>query len=469
MIPFLDQLHAEARHAGMRAAIGLLVGLAILAALPYIPMLNLPLIADDYDQINKARIYGPASGWPALSGDALYRCRATSLVLTHWTEGLLGIHPVVLHASSVLLHILNTWLVFAFGLWPRIGWRVSATAAVFFAVYHGHHEAVTWYAAVPELLVFFCIAAGFLLWIAWLHAPGLLANAAVAMCFMLALLSKESGVALVPLIVGALIVERGDWLGKLPRLLPVASLAVLYFAWIYVNRAEHQHFWDGTFSLHAPVLLTLLRSSARMFWFWGLISLVVLLLLGARRWSFVLSAAFVWVIVGLLPYAFLTYMPFVPSRHTYLASAGLALVVAAASVELFGRLRQSHRWLAVLLAAVLVVHNCGYVWTKKRAQMMARAAPTEALVSFAQRTNSPIYLRCFPYAPEVALLAVEIRTGKPRDTVRWDPVVGNRGPGGACWSLQPASSAATRRASSASEERGRSMDETILSRGVSHD
>jgi hypothetical protein len=42
----------------------------------------------------------------------------------------------------------------------------------FFAVYEGHQEAVMWYAALPELLVFFVSLATLLLWLRWRENGG---------------------------------------------------------------------------------------------------------------------------------------------------------------------------------------------------------------------------------------------------------------------------------------------------------
>jgi hypothetical protein len=55
------------------------------------------------------------------AGDPLYRCRATSLVITYWTERLFGLNALAFNASSLLLHILNTWLVLALGRWKVVG------------------------------------------------------------------------------------------------------------------------------------------------------------------------------------------------------------------------------------------------------------------------------------------------------------------------------------------------------------
>lgn len=400
-----------------------LVFLAALAILPYVRAVSLPLISDDYDQINKGRLYGPVSGWLALLGDPLYRCRATSLLVTHWTERLFGIQPLAFNLSSLLMHVFNTWLVFALGVWPRIGWRVAAVAAAFFAIYHGHQEAVTWYAALPELVVFFFTVSGLICWICWLRRPAVssLCYLATLACFLLALASKESAVALVPALFLALYAQREDWRRRLVTLVPFAGLAFAYFVLVYASRAEHLFFHDGTFSLEAPFLIVLARSSARLFWIWGLASLVLIIVSGAERWRRVLLVALAWVVIGLLPYSFLTYMPQVPSRHTYLASVGLSLVVAAGFHGLAGKVWQLRPWLVWFLAGVMLIHNCGYVWTKKHAQMLKRAAPTEELVELASRTHEGIYLECFPYSPEIAVLAVEMRTLRPPGTVAWGP------------------------------------------------
>jgi len=119
-----------------------LAATALLCLLAYSRALTLPLISDDYLQIQLGRDYGPMSNWHNLAADALYRWRATSILITYWTERLFGIGPLTLNISSLLVHILNTWLVLALGYWRVIGWRLSAIAAGFFAIYEGHQEAV---------------------------------------------------------------------------------------------------------------------------------------------------------------------------------------------------------------------------------------------------------------------------------------------------------------------------------------
>ena len=85
--------------------------IAILAFLAYARALWLPFIADDYEQIQKSRDYGPVSNWSALAHDVLYRCRATSLIMTLWIDRAFGLDPWYYNLTSLLLHIANSRLV----------------------------------------------------------------------------------------------------------------------------------------------------------------------------------------------------------------------------------------------------------------------------------------------------------------------------------------------------------------------
>ncbi|MBI3279042.1 MAG: hypothetical protein HYZ57_04270 [Acidobacteria bacterium] len=397
--------------------------LAAIAAIAYLPAQLLPFISDDYGQIRLAREFGPVSGWDDLAADALYRCRATSLVLTYWTERIFGLSPLVFHLSSLLLHILNTFLVVALGAWKPVGWRVSIPAAAVFAAREGHQEAVIWYAALPELLVFFFSLLAFVFWVRWLQAEGRGRGAYMAafVWFVLALLSKESAVAVVGLMLLAMALAAGKLRQRLPWFLPFPVLSIAYFLLGYAVKSTHLHYNDGTFSLAAPVLTTLTISIGRLLWFWGALALLVLLVhRHAIPWRLTAIAA-AWIVVGLLPYSFLTYMPRVPSRHTYLAGVGLALLCGAALMILRENVRKAPRLLVPALAALFLIHNCTYLWTRKQHQFEERAASTEAFLAFVKANGVPVFVHCFPYGMEVAWFAAEIELGVPAAQVIWAP------------------------------------------------
>ena len=395
--------------AANRAALAVLAGLCVLA---YLPSLTLPFISDDYVQIRLAREWGPVSGWSSLAADALYRSRATSLVLTYWTERAFGLEPLAYRLSSLALHIINTWLVYALGRWRVVGRRVALLAAAFFAIYEGHQEAVIWYAALPELLVFLFVMLCLLAWLRWLESGRWGWYAASLACFVLAIYSKESGVVALGLQVLAVAFARKRRLRGLAAMAPFLLIAGLYAAAIFAARAGHLHFNDGTFSLSAPFWRTLINSTRRLLWIWGMLALAAVLWLKPRRYRFLLVAAGAWIVITFLPYSFLTYMPHVPSRHTYFASVGLSWLVAAGFLSVRSRLAQWRSWAPAALAALILVHNCVYLWTRKQRQYRGRAAPTEALVEFARRTDRPVEVRCFPYAPILAEWVLEMRLNR---------------------------------------------------------
>lgn len=395
--------------------------LACAASLPYLPFLSLPLISDTYLQIYLARQYGAPDGWGDLAGDPLYRCRATSLVLTWLIDALFGASSQAHKLTSIGVHVLNVLLVYALGRWRLIGYRVAFPAALFFALYEGHQEAVVWVAALPELLMFLFSLMTLHAWLRWNEGWRWRALATVA--FLLALLSKESAVALVPVL--AWVTWRQAEKGK-AAWLALGSYAVVscvYAALIFAASRDHLHLNDGTFSLKAPVWLVLPNSALRMLWVWGVAGLCAL---GAweavRRWARTLEFSVVWIICTLLPYSFLLYMNRVPSRHTYFAAAGMALIIGMAFATV--RTRWSAQWVAAALVGLVAVHNCGYLWTKKFVQYQERAGATERFLDFARERQGPVHVRCQgPYGLDVYRYAAAVALDRAPDSVqKWDDV-----------------------------------------------
>jgi hypothetical protein len=123
--------------------------------------------------------------------------------------------------------------------------------------------------------------------------------------------------------------------------------------------------------------------------------------------------ALAWMGIALLPYSFLTYSTQIPSRQTYLASAGLAVLVGLAASRI------ASRRAAAAVAALLLLHNAGYLWTKKRTQFAERARPTSDLIAFAERTHGHIWMQCFPLPRIVAEEAVRLGAGRLPDALVW--------------------------------------------------
>jgi len=122
-------------------------------------------------------------------------------------------------------------------------------------------------------------------------------------------------------------------------------------------------------------------------------------------------------VLALLPYSFLTYSTAIPSRQTYLASAGLAMLVGLA----FVLLRKRNSRLTTALAVLAIVVNMSYVWTKKRGQFLARAAPTESLIYSLASTDKPVNAACFPLIRIVAEDTVRFTLPDAVDRLVWKP------------------------------------------------
>jgi hypothetical protein len=412
--PALSGSYGTAQPEGRRGLsgrqIGLVAGcLVMLSFLAYARSLWLPFISDDYVQIKLSRDYGPVSNWGALAHDALYRCRATSLVMTYWIERAFGLDPLYFNVTSLLLHMANSLLVFALGMWRPIGWRVSAIAAAFFAINQRHSEAVIWFAAVPELLVFFFVLGSVLCWVLWLQESRWRFYAGALASYLLALLSKESAVAVVPLCALVLLFHPERKWKRLWGLTPFAAVAMGYFAMTYAARDTHLHFNDGTFSLSAPVLEVISRSAGGLLWVWGFVALGSFAIGFLRPWSRLSTLGLAWMVLALLPYSFLTYMVRVPSRHTYLASVGLSLVIAVALLALQRRAATSRvKWLVPTVVLVIFLHQCGYIWTVLHYRYTMRAEPTEKLLRIVRQSDEKVYANCFPYSTVIAEYALMV-------------------------------------------------------------
>lgn len=379
--------------------------LALLCILAYAPSLTIPLIEDDYPNLFEAQRYGAPDGLPHLLASPIARMRATSYWTMYPLYRRFHLWAPAYHWVSLLLHIVNTWLVYAIGLcWPRM--RMAAPwAAGFFAIHEGHQEAVMWFSAINELWMFLFGAASLLCWIVARERRRPLLYAAGILLFALAVISKESAVIFVPLFV--LVAPRRSLVALIPFVLIAGAAA----AAIFLTRDNSFRFSDGSFSLHAPFWITWPRSLFRLFWIWGIPA--VILLWYARQRDALWAVA--WMAVAFVPYIFLTYNTAIPSRQTYLASAGLAWLVGLALAWTW---QHKRRWAPAILMVVLL-HNLGVLWLRKRAQFWKRAEPTTQLIELARRADGPIWVQCFPRIRWIAEEAVHLGAGRDPATLVW--------------------------------------------------
>ena len=338
-------------------------------------------------------------GMEKLFASPIAQTRMTFFVLTYWVDRFAGFDPKVYHGVAVALHVMACWLVYALGIWRIVGRKPALIAACFFAVYEGHQEPVMWYSAVMETLLFLFGMGALLCFIQWLSGRGWLYYGLAVAAFGFAMLSKESAYIFAALMI--LPVVDLKTAGKRPLLgwLPFAVMAVCYVAWLANGRFSNPRFTDGSFAVTAHFPLVLAESFGRLLFVWGLLALAGLAIFRAREYIPLTIYALAWMILSLIPYSFLTYMNRVPSRHTYLASVGLSLLVAAAMVCVWERLGGR---LVLAIGAIILIVNATILWRKKAEQYQTRARPTDMLINAVQHADGPIHIRCFPYIPLVA-------------------------------------------------------------------
>jgi len=428
------------RRAGLDIA---LTGLLCLLA--YAPSLSVPLLEDDYPNLAYAQVHGAPAGVSGLLHDPIFRVRATSCWLMFGLWKAFGLAPAVFRFASLVLHFANCCLVYAIvrlrsvtvaAPGERIDTRPGAAtvtersrvlanstafwAAAFFAVHEGHQEAIMWFSACNELLLFLFGAGSLLCWLLAgrrdvPRARRLALELAGIVAFGLALVSKESAVIWLPLFLVAIV---PDWRRTAIRLLPHAALAALAMASVWFTRAYSFRFSDGSFSLAGPFWITWTRGFTRMLWAWGWLALAgIAWFRQSGPWRQAV-AGLAWIGIGLAPYSFLTYSTQIPSRQTYVASAGLALLFGLAMARMCVE-PGAARKLAAVAAVAMVVSNVGYLWTKKRAQFLERAAPTDQLIRLARQTPGPIWVRCFPRNRYIAEEAVYVGAGRSPAILIW--------------------------------------------------
>lgn len=186
-----------------RADAALLVLLAVAAALPYFRVGGFGFVFDD-----SAYVWGNPALDRGLTPE-LVRWAFTTFHTGNWhpltwishalDRNLLGAAPGPQHLVNVILHALNSLLLFLFLRAAGIGRAVSVTVAALFGVHPVHVESVAWISERKDLLSGFFFFATLITYTVYARQPTILRAGAVTGLFACGLLSKAMVVTL-PLI-----------------------------------------------------------------------------------------------------------------------------------------------------------------------------------------------------------------------------------------------------------------------------
>ncbi len=356
--------------------------------------------------------------------------------------------PAGYHAVSLLLHAVNSVLLFAVGR-RLIGSGYGAlAAAALFAVHPVNVEAVTWCAASPDLLcaMFSLLSLLFLeLHIRSGARRGRWFLLLIALCaFVLALLSKELALAL-PGIVAARLLIAGDSVRGRPMLAIIGSYALIlagYLVWRvrmlggFGGYETPLSFWNTVFP-SAPLLVmadflfplhrSLVESSAPRVLWWGMVILMGLGALWLLRGLDRVPARVLWLCVAFL---FVAAVPtwtsrwhpstsFEWTRFAYFPAIGLAWLFGAVCAGRGSAWRQSGAAAAAIClvgAALTAWYSLPWVQAghlassvlaagvRRAVEFSTPAGPPTLYVSGLPEAvhGAPVFAHCYPQAVMLA-------------------------------------------------------------------
>jgi hypothetical protein len=251
--------------------------------------------------------------------------------------------------------------------------------------------------------------------------------------FVIALFSKESAVALLPLAAFRVAVHR-PVTEVVRRLWPLAVISVGFIV-LWLSQSERNFFVaDGHYAIgmHFPRVyirsVLSLVSSALPF-----IAAVAFVSLWNRRSGTgelpkVFATANVlfflsWIFLSMIPDSFLTYSKYIASRNTYFPSVALAGLVGILFTVLLDNARNPRfkAAFALMLMAVLAF-NGQYLWRKQDPHYVKRAAPTRELIAVLNSTDfddKTLHVCGFPLHESIGSAAVAELTRLPAENVRF--------------------------------------------------
>ena len=250
----------------------------------------------------------------------------------------LGCNAFAFHVANVLIHLLNTAILYKFARSLVKDTVFAVLTALFFAVQPGYVQAVVWVGAITDLLPALWYLLTLWSYLLFLQGRGRVFYVSAMATFALCLLTHESSATLLVLMIaldammGATPDERvNHWLvRRLGRYLPFGVLLAAYLSVAYfVNRHGFliteghyrlgwhavTHALDYVISLYVGPHIIVSRVVVAL-------SLVALLIRGPPRVRFFVF----WMLVTIAPASFFTWGNV--SRYLYLPAAGFAMLLA---------------------------------------------------------------------------------------------------------------------------------------------
>jgi len=290
-----------------------------------------------------------------------------------------NLNPAGYHVTNILWHVLAAWAVFWFLRALLSDFRVAFLAAALFVIHPVHTEAVSYISGRSDPMGLAFLLAAFVFYLKSLQRPSTFTFPCLAAAFAGSLLSRESGLVLLPLVLAYHGIFREKVRpGPFVLLLVVAAAYLLVRASVFRDaEAGPQPLplavrWPGAFVAVVHYLRLLLwpfglhmeygmpvfsPTDPKVFLGMGLLAGLVLLAWKARKGDRPLAFGVAWLLVGLVPVLNIFPLNAYMAEHwLYLPSVGFFLVGALLIRRLSAR--PAGRETAQVVVAALVVFYC---------------------------------------------------------------------------------------------------------------
>jgi len=396
-----------------------LVGLTLLAILPFLPALQNGFVWDDQEFIvnNKTirEIFPLAHFFQkqglVTSGD-IYPTTGSRPLMTLSLAidyRVWKLDPAGYHLTNLILHLLCVWATALLAFQLTRAWTAAGMAAAVFSVLPAHAEAVIALLGRSDLLATLFVVIGFVAYLKSAVHSGpssvtsdRLSSAPViryrssmifyfssVICFLLACLSKETGMVLFGLIAGYELLFNPPRISRriIPRLVPFLIIGLSY--WLYRGQVLKGNtagleWWGGTpfnnylmsFQAYAKYLWLILFPAvlspmhmvpipAGIFNFFSLLGLLlvlgtVILVAVAVKRDRVLGFGALWFAIAMLPIANILPIPgmIMAERWLYMPTAGLCLAAGFAAFRYSRKIPGIARVLGwILLLIILLIYS----------------------------------------------------------------------------------------------------------------
>jgi hypothetical protein len=329
-------------------------------------------------------------------------------------QRLFGCSALAFHLVSVGIHLVNTLILLLFARELTGSRRFAYLSALFFVTQPGYYEAVSWVAAITDLLPGLWYLLTLWLWVRFLQRGHIAWYAGALAAFTACLLTHESSATLLPMLVALDVTVRAGQGGRIDVAwirdrfvvyLPFAALLAASLTITYIVNRRSYLIREGHYQLgwhvvpHMLQFVLSLYIGPRSITSYVLIATVVALLLwrGTPRVRFLVVMLF----ATLAPSSLFTWGNV--SRYLYVPAASFALLLAegVTALEAAAATRMTRRHACLLATAVAAALAIRFsVYAEKSARSFRELTlPYERFVAAVQRANptgsaaEPVVLR----------------------------------------------------------------------------